>query len=310
LRAITRTEYCPPASLRLTEIEPPVLDPDEALVRVRAASVNPLDWHFVRGEPALVRAMIGLRRPKRATIGADLAGIVEAVGADVTLVAPGDEVFGVGHGTFAELARASEIQLASKPAGLSFEQAAALPIAGVTALKALRGTEPGQRLLVIGASGGVGSFAVQLGKAMGAHVTAVCSGPNGDFVRALGADEAMDYTQGPLTGRYDRVVQLAGSYGLGALRRLLAPGGTLVLAGTGTGRDGGGVLGPLPRMARARLMSNVTSLIAHVRRDDLVELLGYDLTPAVEQTFALEDAADALSVLESGHGRGKLVLTI
>jgi NADPH:quinone reductase-like Zn-dependent oxidoreductase len=307
---MTRTRYCGPEELELAEIEAPVAEPDEVLLRVKAASANPLDWHFVRGEPLLVRAMIGLRAPKRATVGADVAGIVESVGADVTLFAPGDEVLGVGHGTFAEIARASEVQLALKPPELSFEQAAAFPIAGVTALKSLRGLQPGQRLMVIGASGGVGSFAVQIGKAIGAHVTGVCSARNAEFVRALGADETADYAHGCLGGKYDLVVQLAGDYGFRQLKRLLAPEGMLVLAGAGTGRDGGGALGPMSRLAYARVSPNVTGLIAHVRRDDLIELLGYGITPAIEQMLPLEHVAEALTAIESGHTRGKIVISM
>jgi NADPH:quinone reductase-like Zn-dependent oxidoreductase len=255
-------------------------------------------------------------------VGGDAAGIVEAVGPGADGLAVGDEVFGVALGSFAELARAKAARLAPKPASLSFEQAAALPVAGCTALQALRDhgeLASGQSVLIIGAAGGVGSLAVQIAKADGAVVTGVCSAANLDFVRSLGADRVVDYTREDITAqadRYDLVVQLAGAAPLKALRRLLAPGGTVVLAGSGTGREGGGgALGPLTRMARAKVTrERVRTFIAKIRREDLVTLASLaasgGLTPPITQTFPLADAAAALTQIESGHTRGKLVIAI
>jgi NADPH:quinone reductase-like Zn-dependent oxidoreductase len=321
-RAIQVSEYgAPPDVMRLEDVDPPVAGEGEVVLRVRAASANPVEWHMVRGEPLLVRLIAGLRRPKDPFVGGDAAGIVEAVGPGVDGFTVGDEVFGVAAGSFAELARADGARLARKPASLSFEQAAALPVAGCTALQALRdhgGLTPGQRVLIIGAAGGVGSLAVQIARADGAVVTGVCSTANLDFVRSLGAERVVDYTSEDVTAqavRYDLVVQLAGSAPLKALRRLLAPGGTIVLAGTGTGRDGGSVLGPLARMARAKVRrERVRTFIAKIRPDDLATLASLvesgAVTPPITKTFQLADAAAALTQIESGHTRGKLVITI
>jgi len=321
--ALAHERYGPPAeALRLREADAPVPGEGEVLLRVRAASANPLDWHLVRGEPALVRLIAGLRGPKEWQTGADAAGVVEAVGAGVTTLAPGDEVFGTAEGSFAELARAKVDRLAAKPAGVSFEQAAALPVAGCTALQALRDhgeLASGQRVLIIGAAGGVGSLAVQIARAMGGAVTGVCSTANLDFVGSLGAERVVDYTREDVTARperYDLVVQLAGTASLKELRSVLAPGGTIVLAGGGTGRDGsGGVLGPLTRMAVARVSrSRVRTFIAKIRSADLEALAALveegSVTPAITRTFPLADVASALAEIESGHARGKLVIAI
>jgi NADPH:quinone reductase-like Zn-dependent oxidoreductase len=323
LKAVEFSEYgAPPDVMRVGEAERPAPGENQVLLRVRAASANPLDWHFVRGEPALVRLIAGLRRPKDGRVGVDASGVVEQLGAGVTGLAVGDEVFGTADGSFAELACAKADRLAAKPAALSFEHAAALPVAGCTALQALRDhgeLAAGQRVLIIGAAGGVGSFAVQIAKADGAVVTGVCSTANLDFVRSLGADAVVDYTREDVTAqpeRYDLVVQLAGMAPLKALRGLLAPGGTIVLAGSGTGREGGsGALGPLTRMARAKVTrERVRTFIAKVRSDDLATLASLvesgALTPPVTRTFPLAEAAAALTQIESGHVRGKLVITV
>jgi NADPH:quinone reductase-like Zn-dependent oxidoreductase len=324
MQAIECERYgAPPEVLRLAEVEAPEPGEGEVLVSVCAASANPLEWHLVRGEPFLVRLMAGIRRPKDAKVGADVAGIVEAVGPGVAGLSPGDAVFGTAAGSFAELACAKVERLARKPQAISFEQAASIPVAGCTALQALRDhgrLQPNQHVLVVGASGGVGSFAVQIAKALGAVVTGVCSTAHLDFVRALGADTVVDYTREEPSGRYDLVLQVAGDASVGRLRRLLTPRGTLVIVGVGTGRDGkGGVRGLLARMVVGRAVSRkngrrVATFIAKVRTPDLEVLAALveegQVRPAVERTYPLEQAAAALTKIESGHATGKVVITI
>ena len=324
MQALRFERYGAPSEvLRLEEVDAPAPGDGEVLLRVCAAAANPVEWHVVRGEPFLIRLMTGLRRPKDGKVGGDVAGLVEAVGAGVTALAPGDAVFGTADGSFAELACAKVERLARKPPPVTFEQAASIPVAGCTALQALRDhgrLEPGQHLLVIGAAGGVGSFAVQIAKALGADVTASCSSANLDFVRALGADTVVDYTREEPPGRYDVVLQAAGDASVASLRRLLTEQGTLVVVGTGTGRDGKtSALGPLTRMLVARVASRkngnrVATFIAKIRTPDLEALAALAesgrLRPAVERTYPLQQAAAALTQIETGHTRGKLVLTI
>jgi NADPH:quinone reductase-like Zn-dependent oxidoreductase len=324
MRAIQYEQYgAPPDVLRLEEVDVPEPGEGEVLLRVHAASANPVEWHLVRGEPFLVRLISGIRRPKDAKVGGDVAGVVEAVGAGVTRLAPGDAVFGTADGSFAELACAKVERLARKPQAMTFEQAASIPVAGCTALQALRDhgrLRPAQHVLVIGAAGGVGSFAVQIAKALGAHVTGVCSTAHLDFVRALGADTLVDYTREEPSGRYDVVVRVAGDASVAELRRLLTAQGSLVIVGGGTGRDGkAGVLGPLTRMLVAHAVSRksgrrVAAFIAKIRTPDLEALAALvekgQLRPAVERTYPLEQAAAALTEIESGHTTGKLVVTI
>ena len=326
-RAIVFDRYgAPHEVLRLAEVDPPRPGPGEVLVRVRAASVNPVEWHLVRGEPFLLRLASGLGRPKDSKVGADVAGVVEAVGPDVIQLAPQDAVFGLAAGSFAELACARVSRLARKPEAITFEQAASIPIAGCTALQALRDhgrLEAGQRVLVIGAAGGVGSFAVQIAKALGADVTGVCSTANVEFVRTLGADGVVDYArQEKATGRFDVVLQLAGDTPLGALGRLLTPHGTLVVAGAGAGRSRSrkaGLVGPLAKMLVARVASRrsgrrVTTFLAKVRTADLQTIAQFvedgRVRPAVGRIYPLEEAAAALAQIESGHTRGKLVIGV
>lgn len=313
----------PPDVLKLEEVDAPAPGEGEVLLRVHAASANPVEWHLVRGEPFLVRLIAGLRRPKDSKVGGDVAGVVEAVGSGVTGIAPGDEVFGAADGSFAEFACAKVERLARKPHVITFEEAASIPVAGCTALQALREhglLQPSQRVLVIGAAGGVGSFAVQIAKALGADVTGVSSTANLDFVRALGADTVVDYTRGAPSGRYDLVLQVAGDASVAQLRRLLTADGTLVLVGSGTGRERTtSALGPLTRMLVARFAprkkgQRVVTFIAKVRTPDLEALaeLAEDgrLRPVVSRTYPLHEAAVALTEIESGHTRGKLVLAI
>ena len=325
MRAIQCERYGAPADvLRLEEVDAPEPSEGQVLLRVRAAAANPAEWHLVRGEPFLVRLIAGIRRPKDVKVGGDVAGVVEAVGAGVTGLVPGDAVFGTADGSFAEFACARVERLARKPEAMTFEQAASIPIAGCTALQALRDhgrLRPAQHALVIGAAGGVGSFAVQIAKALGADVTGVCSTAHLDFVRALGADTLVDYTREELSGGYDLVVQVAGDASVAQLRRLLTAQGTLVIVGGGTGRDGkAGVFGPLTRMLIARVISRkngrrrVATFIAKIRTPDLEALAALveqgQIRPAVERTYPLEQAAAALTEIESGHTSGKLVITI
>ncbi|HKS77274.1 MAG TPA: NAD(P)-dependent alcohol dehydrogenase [Gaiellaceae bacterium] len=327
MRAIRYDRYGPPAEvLEVREVEAPTPREGEVLVRVRAAGANPVEWHLVRGEPFLIRLMNGLRRPKDGDVGFDVAGVVEEIGPGVTDFRPGDEVFGHGSGSFAELTRARSSRLARRPERLSFEQAASVPVAGGTAFHALvthGKVEAGERVLIVGAGGGVGSFAVQLAKALGAEVTAVCSGEKTDYVRALGADRVVDYTREDVTTlpeRYEVVIQLAGDHSLFALRRLLSPHGRLVLAGSGAGRDGTGfVLGALRGFVLSRLFSRFTDravkmFVSSTSREHLEALVGFvergELTPSVEHAYPLEQAADALTEIESGHARGKLVVAV
>ena len=297
------------------------------LVRVRAASVNPADWHLLRGEPYLVRLVFGLRRPRKIVPGIDAAGLVEEVGAAVTEFRAGDEVFGGPGGAFAEYCRGGEKDFARKPAGLTFEQAAAVPIAGCTALQGLRDQgklEPGQTVLVNGAAGGVGTFAVQIAKALGGDVTGVCSTRSVELVRSIGADHVLDYTVEDFARsgrRYDLILHVAGNRSLPDLRRALAPRGTLVLVGGGVGRDAGsgGLLGPMAQSLRAVVLSpfvgqRLRMVAAKVRKEDLVALAELieagKVTPVVDRSYPLSEVPQALEYLEAGHARGKVVVTV
>jgi NADPH:quinone reductase-like Zn-dependent oxidoreductase len=321
MRAIFQTGYGTADVLEQREIDPPVPRDDEVLVRVHAAGVGPDVWHIMAGLPYMVRLAFGLRRPRNPVPGWDGAGTVEAVGAKVTRFKPGDEVFGSCTGSFAEYARAKASKLAPKPGNLSFEQAAAMPVSGVTALQALRDRarlQPGQRVLVIGASGGVGTFAVQLAALHDAEITGVCGPAAADVVRSLGAADVIDYTREEITDRphrYDVIVDAAGNRPLGLLRRVLTPRGRLVLVG---GEGGGRWLG-VGRQVRARLLSPLVrqrlgSFLSVTRHDDLVALKELaeqgKLTPVIERSYPLSEAAAAIRHLRDGHPRGKLVLTI
>jgi NADPH:quinone reductase-like Zn-dependent oxidoreductase len=321
MRAIVQDRYGPADVLELREIDRPEPRDGEVLVRVHAAGVGPDVWHLSEGVPYLARLEAGLRRPKRPVPGFDGAGLVEAVGADVTGFKPGDEVFGSCHGSFAEYARAKADTLAPKPANLTFEQAAAVPVSGVTALQAVRDkgrVEAGQRVLVIGASGGVGMYAVALATAYGAEVVGVCGPASADLVRSLGATDVIDYTREEVTDRpggYDVIVDIAGKRPLSKLRRLLAPRGTLVLVG---GEDGSKWFG-VGRTLHGALLSpfvrqRIRPFLAITRRPDLLVLKEMaeqgKITPVIDRTFPLEDAAAAVRHIKHGHPRGKVVLTI
>jgi len=324
MKAIAQSEYGSAEVLRVDDIPKPTPQAGEALVRVYAVGVGPEVWHPMTGLPYLVRVMgYGLRRPKNPVPGRDLAGIVEAVGEGVTTLHPGDQVYGTGDGTLAEYARAPAERLAPKPANLSFVQAAAVPVSGCAALLAVRDEgriQAGQSVLVVGASGGVGSFAVQLAKSFGAEVTGVCSGEKADLVRSLGVDQVIDYTREDFTEgeqKYDLIVDTAGRRPLSQLRRALVPKGTLVIVG-GEGGDrvsGGFIQRQLGAMAVSPFVGHrLRAVISKERTEELLYLRDVieagSVTPLVGQTFPLEEAAKALSDEDEGHGRGKKVVTI
>lgn len=323
MKAIVQEEYGSPDALALREVERPAPRDHEVLIRVRAASVNPADWHFMRGVPYLMRAQAGLRHPKIKVLGRDLAGEVESVGNNVTRFRPGDEVFAEAEaGGFAEYACVSEDLLERKPANSSFEQAAAVPLAAVTALQGLRDVgqlQPAQRVLIIGASGGVGTFAVQLANWLGAEVTGVCSTRNLDMVRSLGADQVIDYTQGDYLRsgqRYDLIFQLAGTSSPSEFRRALAPRGTLVVS---SGDSNGRWIGPLDRTVKALVLSPFVSqklrpFLAKPNKEDLralKELIETNkIAPVIDRTYSLGEVPDAIRYLEEGHARGKVSISI
>jgi NADPH:quinone reductase-like Zn-dependent oxidoreductase len=322
LKAITYHRYGPPEVLGLEEVDEPVVRDDEVLVRVRAASVNPRDWHFLRGLPYVVRP-VGLRRPKSGVLGSDIAGQVEAVGKAVTRFRPGDEVVAfVLSGAFAEHAAVPQAVLGPKPATLTFEQAATVPLAALTALQGLRDhgrVQPGQRVLILGASGGVGTFAVQLAKSFGAEVTGVSSTRNLELVRSLGADHVIDYTREDFTRSgqtYDLIFQLAGTRSPSDLRRALTPKGTLVLS---SGESDGRWIGPLGRVIKAAVLSpflrqRLVTFEAKQSKDDLRVLKELvesgKLVPVIDRTYPLIETSEAIRYLETGHARGKVVITV
>jgi NADPH:quinone reductase-like Zn-dependent oxidoreductase len=323
MRAAVRDRFGPPDVVELREIEKPTPADDEVLVRVRAASVNPADWYGVVGRPWAGRVAMGLVKPKEARVGVDFAGTVEAVGRDVTQFRPGDEVFGGRTGAFAEYVVVREERaVVLKPAGVTFEEAAAMPVAAITALQGLRdkgGLQPGQRVLVNGASGGVGTFAVQIAKALGAEVTGVCSTRNVDLVRSLGADHVVDYTRDDFTRsdrRYDLLLDVAGGRSWSECRRVLEPKATLVIVGAPKGNR---LLGPLSHVVRLRLAAvrssrKVVFFIAQFNKADmetLRELLETgQVKPVVDRRYELSEIADALRYLGEGHARGKVVVTV
>jgi NADPH:quinone reductase-like Zn-dependent oxidoreductase len=327
MKAIRYYRYGPPDVLRFEDIDMPTVGDNDMLVRVRAASVNPLDWHFMRGAPYVVRLVAGLSRPRASAgrLGADMAGSVEAVGKNVTEFRPGDEVFGglEGRGTLAEyISIPHDGVVLTKPASLTFEQAASVPVAAFTALQALRDkgrVRPGHKVLVNGASGGVGTFAVQLAKAFGAEVTGVCSTANVEMVAAIGADQVIDYTREDFTRawrRYDLVIDIAGNRTLAETRRVLVPRGVLVGVG---GPDTGRWIGPLGRSARMALLSPAVSqrmifFLARQNKADLAVLREFagagKITSVVDRTYPLSEAAEAIGYLETGHARGKVAITV
>jgi 2-desacetyl-2-hydroxyethyl bacteriochlorophyllide A dehydrogenase len=321
MKAIVYTRYGSPDVLHLQEVEKPKPGDDEVLVRVHAASINAADWHIMRGKPLLARFMIGgFRKPKNPVLGSDIAGRVETVGKDVTQFQPGDEVFGgAGHGGFAEYVAVRGKALYSKPADVSFEAAAAVPIAAVTALQALRDNgqvQPGQKVLINGASGGVGTFAVQLAKVFGAEVTAVCSTRNVEMARAIGADHVIDYTREDFTRngrRYDLIIDIAASRSVSDYKRALTPQGTCVFTGFST----------LSHMIRSSVLGSWASrtgskkfvrFLARLRREDMLllkELLeAGKIAPVLDRSFPLDKVAEAMRYFGVEHARGKVIIQV
>jgi NADPH:quinone reductase-like Zn-dependent oxidoreductase len=321
MKAVAHQKYGTPEVLALRDVDRPVAGDDQVLVRVEAASLNALDWHFTTGTPYVMRLTGGLRAPKRQTLGVDVAGTVEAVGRNVTTFQPGDEVFGIGSGSCAEYVVASADRIVHKPAEISFEQAAAVPTAAVTALQALRDRgqiAPGQKVLVNGAAGGVGTYAVQIAKALGAEVTAVCSTRNVEQARSLGADRVLDYTQTDFTRdgeRYDVVLDVTGTKSWSGYRRVMNPDAKLVLVGAPKTR----LLGPLGHIARIKLAAwrgsqKAVFFVANFNTPDLETLRELvesgQIKPVVESRYELGDAAEALRQLGEGHARGKIVISV
>lgn len=324
MKAAVHRRYGPPEVIRIEEAEAPVPGEGEVLIAVRAASVNPMDSHLMKGKPVIARLAFGLTAPKHSRPGVDVAGVVEAVGPGVTRFGPGDAVFGVCRGALAELACAKEAKLAVKPAGISFAQAAAMPVAGVTALQGLRDkarVEAGQKVLINGAAGGVGSFAVQIAKAFDAEVTGVCSARNLDLVRSIGADRAVDYGREDFTRgaeRYDLIFDLVTNHKFSAMRRVLAPGGLVVTAG-GMGFDGLGAGRWAARLAAGLLASRFTReklvlLAARMTAEDLAVLATMmeegKVTPVIESCYTLYESAAAIREVAQGHARGKVVVQV
>ncbi len=324
MKAWIHHKYGSPDVLELRDVPMPTVTEDHVLVRVRAASVNPYDWHYLRGLPLIARPMLhGQRGPRKGAIpAADVAGVVEAVGSTVTRFRPGDEVYGEpGAGGFAEYVGVRDEHLVPKPAEVSFEQAAGIPMAALTALQGLRDhgrLASGQRVLINGAGGGIGSFAIQLAKALGAgEVTAVCGASKAELVRSLGADRVVDYATEDFTrpgARYDLVLDTVGNRGVHALLRALTPSGTVILVGGGGGR----LVGPIGTLLRAALVKpvvrkRIVSFVSKRNRTDFEYLNGLvesgKVTTVIGRTIAFEDAPDALRLLEEGHAKGKIVVT-
>src|SRR5215208_3127382 len=323
MKAIVRDTYGPPDVLELRDIDIPEIAEEEVLVHVHAAGVGRAVWHLMTGLPYPIRlAGYGLRAPKNPLIGSDMAGVVEAIGKNVSRFHPGDEVFGIGKGSYAEYVCAREDKLAHKPANLTFEQAAVVAISGLPALHGLRDhgrVEPEQEVLVIGASGGVGTFAVQIAKAFGAHVTGVCSTTKVGMVRSIGADHVIDYTRDDFAEgeqRYDLILDIGGNSSLARLRRVLAPRGTLIIVG---GETDGRWLGGTDRQLRALMLSpfvgqKLGTFVSSENHEDLLVLKELieagKVTPVIDRTYPLSEVPEAIRYLEEGHARGKVVITV
>ncbi|TMB06804.1 MAG: NAD(P)-dependent alcohol dehydrogenase [Deltaproteobacteria bacterium] len=322
MKAIVYCDYGSPDVLKVEDIEKPAPGDDQVLVRVRAASVNPLDWHYMRGTPYFMRLGAGLRKPKVTRLGVDFAGTVEAVGRNVNRFKPGDEVFGGRTGAFAQYVLVREDRaVALKPANLTFEQAASVGVAAITALQGLRDKgqiQPGQKVLINGASGGVGTFAVQIAKSFGADVTGVCSTRNVDMVRSIGADHVIDYTKEDFTKsteRYDLILDNVGNHSLLESRRVLNPKGKYIMVGGPAGRW----IDPLPRAISALVLSRFVSqdirlFLADLNQADLNILRDLmqagKVTPVIDRRYRLSEIPEAIRYLEQGHARGKVVITL
>jgi NADPH:quinone reductase-like Zn-dependent oxidoreductase len=324
MKAIVYEKYGPPDVLELREVDKPVVGDDQVLVRVHAASVNPVDWHTMTGTPYMVRMMAGLLKPKSEFLGVDFAGTVEAVGRDVTQFQPGDEVFGARAGAFADYVSVREERgVLKKPANVTFEQAGAVAVAAISALQGLRDKgqiQSGQKVLINGASGGVGTFAVQIAKSFGAEVTGVCSTRNVEIVRSIGADHVIDYTQEDFTRseqRYDLMLDVAGNRSWSDCKRVLAEKATLVVVG---GPKTNRWIGPLSQALKLRLRSLgesrrvVAPFLAKIKKEDLVVLQKLletgTVTPVIDRQYELSEAPEALRYLGAGHAQGKVVITV
>ena len=324
MKAIVQDRFGPPDTLQLVDAEKPEIGSGEVLIKVHAAAVNPYDWHMVRGDPRIARLMggVGLTKPKTRIAGVDVAGVVSQIGADVQDLLPGDEVFGFAQGAFAEYAVADANLVVRKPADLSFEQAAALPMAAVTALHAIRDrgrVQPGQRVLVNGAAGGVGAYAVQIAATMGAEVTGVCSGPKSDLVRLIGATHVIDYASEDFADgavRYDLILDNVGNRTVGELRRAATPTGTVIVNAGGSPGKVIGAVGGILGAAMVNLFASqrITIVPTSWSKEDLLavrELVcSGHLRPVIDCTYPLADAAAALRYVETGHARGKVVITV
>lgn len=321
MKAIVYDVFGSPDVLRLEDVEKPAPSDDQVLIKVHATSVNPADWHFMRGTPYIARIVFGLRAPRVKRLGIDVAGVVEAVGRNVTRFAQGDAVFGSARGAFAEYVCTPESALTMKPANMTFAQAGAVAIAALTALQGLRDkahVQPGQRIVINGAAGGVGTFTVQLAKAFGAHVTGVCSTKNVDMVRSVGADRVIDYTQDDFTKdaqRCDVILDAIGNHSFSALRRILNPNGTCLMVGG----PSDGWIDPLPGMIKTLVLSQFVSqkfvgYVARTNRDDLMLLSDLmaagKVTPVIDRRYPLNEIPDAIRYLEEGHARGKVVIDV
>jgi NADPH:quinone reductase-like Zn-dependent oxidoreductase len=323
MRAIVQDRFGPPDTLQLVDAERPEIGSGDVLLAVHAAAVNPYDWHMVRGDPRIARLMgVGLTKPKARIAGVDVAGRVQDVGADVSDIRPGDEVFGFARGAFAEFAAADAALVVPKPAALTFQQAAAMPMAAVTALHAIRDlgqVQSGQRVLVNGAAGGVGTIAVQLAAALGAEVTGVCSAGNVDLVRSIGATRVIDYAADDFadgTVRYDLILDNVGNRSIRDLRRAVSPSGILLVNGGGSP---GHVIGAVGGVLRAAIVNRfvrqqITFVPTTQNRDDLLAVTELvengSLGPVIDRTYPLVDTADALRYVEAGHARGKVVIAV
>jgi NADPH:quinone reductase-like Zn-dependent oxidoreductase len=323
MKAIVQDEYGSPDVLELRDIDKPEIGDDEVLVRVHAAGVDRSVWHIMTGLPYAIRiAGYGLRAPKNPVPGMEVAGVVEALGKNVTRLQPGDEVFGIGKGSYAEYARGPEDKLAPKPANLTFEQAAVVAISGSAALQGLRDhgrIQPGQKVLIIGASGGVGTFAVQIAKAFDAEVSGVCSTRKVDMVRSIGADHVIDYTREDFADsgqRYDLILDTGGNSSLSRLRRALTPEGTLVITG---GEGGGRWFGGIDRQLRARMLSRsagqkLRTYVSTQNHEDMIVLKEFlesgKVTPVIDRTYPLSEVPEAIRYLEEGHAQGKVVISV
>lgn len=322
MKAIVYRDYGPPEVLKCEEMERPTAGDNEILIKVRAASVNPLDWHFMRGMPYFLRLMTGLRQPKDKRLGVDVAGRVEAVGKNVTQFKAGDEVFGTCRGALAEYACTSESALVIKPDSVTFEQAASVPIAAFTALQGFRDRgqiQPGQKVLINGAAGGVGTFAVQIAKSFDADVTGVCSTKNVELVRSIGADHVIDYTQEDFTKsgqRYDVFFDCVGNHSLSSCMRVMNPRGIYIMVG---GPNTGRWIGPLARSIQALVLSRFVSqsmvmIMARRSKEDLTTLCELmttgKVTPVIDRRYRLSKVPEAIRYLEEGHARGKVVITL